>query len=111
MSHVVATTGRGTGRTSRMLEALPADKPVTVVVHTQAMAEYVRNLAVKLRPDLKHPIRVRVVRDTCDCDYLRGCDYVVDHAMLELASSPVFTLLRMFDRKHRRDLTKWESNQ
>lgn len=100
--------GRGSGRTSRMLQSLPADKTVTVVVHTQAMADHVRRLAVFLRPDLKHPIRVRIVQTEWDCDYLRGCDFVVDHAMLEHATEPVRSLLRALGK--RRDLMLWESN-
>jgi hypothetical protein len=89
---------RGTGRTSRMIQALPAQNTPTVVVHTQAMADHVRNLARQLRPDLRHPIRVRIVRDTRDCDYLRGVRFVVDHAMLEHVSPEVRDLLRAMDR-------------
>lgn len=110
MTHGFKDEARGTGRTSRMLMRLPADNvPMTVVVHSQAMADYVRSLAAHLRPDLKHPIRVRIVHDTRDCEYLRGCNYVVDHATLECAPSEVFLLLRVLDRKHRDDLTMWES--
>lgn len=111
-SHVVATTNRGTGRTSRMLMSLPpasSNVTVTVVVHTQEMADYVRRLARQLQPDdLKHPIRVRIVRSTRDCDYLRGCDFVVDHAALERVHEPVASLMRAMSK--RRDLMKWTSN-
>lgn len=104
----VDDTKRGTGRTSRMLLSLPADKTVTVVVHTQCEVDYVRRLATKLRPDLKHPIRVRIVRTERDCEYLRGCDFVVDHAVLERASGAVVSLLCALGK--RRELTRWESN-
>ncbi len=96
MTHL--DTKRGTGRTSRMLQALPVENTPTVVVHTQAMADYIRNLARKLRPDLRHPIRVRIVQDTRDCDYLRGLRFVVDHATLEQVSPRVRDLLRAMDR-------------
>lgn len=108
MSHVASTTNRGTGRTSRMLQSLPVENTPTVVVHTQAMADYVRGLARQLRPDLRHPIRVRIVHDTRDCDYLRGLTFVVDHAMLEQASPELHSLLRALGK--RRELTRWESN-
>lgn len=102
MSHVAPTTNRGTGRTTRMLQSLPAGRsPVTVVVHTQAMADYVRNLARQLRPDLRHPIRVCIVKVARDCEYLRGCDYVVDHATLEQASAEVRHMLAMLNRPTR----------
>jgi hypothetical protein len=97
MSHL-GTTQRGTGRTTRMLQALPIENTPTVVVHTQAMADYVRNLAQRVRPDLKHPIRVRIVTDTRDCEYLRGLRFVVDHATLEHASPRVRDLLRAMER-------------
>ncbi len=106
MTHL--DTNRGTGRTSRMLQSLPVENTPTVVVHTQAMADYVRNLARQLRPDLRHPLRVRIVHDSRDCDYLRGLTFVVDHAMLEQASGPVLSLLRAYGK--RRDLTRWENN-
>lgn len=106
--HVASTTNRGSGRTSRMLQSLPVENTPTVVVHTQEMCDHVRNLARQLRPDLRHPIRVRIVRDVRDCDYLRGLQFVVDHAMLEQASEPVASLLRALGK--RRDLTRWESN-
>lgn len=102
------STERGTGRTSRMLQSLPVENTPTVVVHTQAMADYVRNLARQLRPDLRHPIRVRIVRDTRDCDYLRGLQFVVDHAMFEHASADVRMMLRALGK--RRELTRWEGN-
>lgn len=102
------TEGRGTGRTSRMLQSLPAENTPTVVVHTQAMCDHVRQLARQLRPDLRHPIRVRIVRDSRDCDYLRGLTFVVDHAMLEQASEPVASLLRALGR--RRKLTYWDDD-
>lgn len=98
MSHIASTTNRGSGRTSCMLQALPVENTPTVVVHTQAMCDYVRNLARQLRPDLRHPIRVRIVTDTRDCDYLRGLRFVVDHATLEQASPRVRDLLLAMDR-------------
>ena len=97
MTHV-ETTARGSGRTSRMLQALPAENTPTVVVHTQAMADHVRRLARQLRPDLRHPIRVRIVTDTRDCDYLRGLRFVVDHATADAVSPAVRALLRAMDR-------------
>lgn len=97
MSHL--DTNRGTGRTSRMLEALPVENTPTVVVHTQAMCDYVRNLARRLRPDLRHPIRVRIVRDARDCDYLRGVDFVVDHATLAFMKPEVLAFLRACSRR------------
>lgn len=97
MSHF-GTTQRGTGRTTRMLQALPVENTPTVVVHTQAMADYVRGLAVRVRPDLKHPIRVRIVHDVRDCDYLRGVRFVADHAMLEHAKPEVRQMLAALTR-------------
>lgn len=101
-------TGRGAGRTTRMLQSLPVENTPTVVVHSQNMADYVRNLARQLRPDLRHPIRVRIVRDIRDCDYLRGLRFVVDHGMLEQASEPVLSLMRALGK--RRELTLWEGS-
>lgn len=89
---------RGTGRTTRMLMQLPVENTPTVVVHTQALCDYVRNLARQLRPDLRHPIRVRIVRDARDCDHLRGLRFVVDHATLEQAGAEVRQLFAMLGR-------------
>ncbi len=97
MTHM-KTTARGVGKTARMIAALPTENTPTVVVHTQAMADHVRHLARQLRPDLRHPIRVRIVQDTRDCDYLRGVRFVADHAMLEHARPEVRDLLRAMDR-------------
>lgn len=94
-------TNRGTGRTSRMLEALPVENTPTVVVHTQALCDYVRNLAHHLRPDLRHPIRVRIVRDMRDCDYLRGLTFVVDHATLDYVRPEVRHMLAALDKLRR----------
>lgn len=96
MTHL--DTNRGTGRTSRMLQALPVENTPTVVVHTQEMCDYVRNLARQLRPDLRHPIRVRIVRDARDCYYLRGLRFVVDHAALERASAEVRQMFAVLTR-------------
>lgn len=94
----IETGGRRVGRTAAMLQALPVENTPTVVVHTQALCDYVRNLARQLRPDLRHPIRVRIVRDTRDCDYLRGLRFVVDHATLEEASTEVRQMFAMLTR-------------
>lgn len=91
-----------------MLQGLPVENTPTVVVHTQAMADYVRGLARELRPDLRHPIRVRIVHDSRDCDYLRGLQFVVDHAVLEQASPELHSLLRALGKRH--DLTLWVGN-
>lgn len=96
---VDATCGwRRTGKTTRMLEALPVERTPTVVVHTQAMADYVRRLAAHVRPDLKHPIRVRIVQTVHDCDYLRGAPFVVDHATLEHVSPEVRQMFAVLTR-------------
>lgn len=81
-----------------MLEALPLENTPTVVVHTQVMADYVRNLARRVRPDLRHPIRVRIVHDIRDCDYLRGLRFVVDHATLERVDPEVRSMLATLNR-------------
>lgn len=93
------TGGRGSGRTSRMILALPVDNTPTVVVHTQELSEHVRKLARDLRPDLRHPIRVRIVRDTRDCDHLRGELFVVDHALWDHVYPEVCDLLRACSRR------------
>lgn len=98
----VEVSTRRAGRTHALVMALPAENTPTVVVHSQAMADYVRQMAYELRHDLKHPIRVRIVNnDQRACDYLRGLDFVVDHAVLEHASPIVIDLLRAMDRSSR----------
>lgn len=81
-----------------MLESLPVENTPTVVVHTQAMCDYIRNLARRVRPDLRHPIRVRIVHDVRDCDYLRGLRFVVDHATLEQVSDEVRQMFALLTR-------------
>lgn len=99
---VVVSTKRGSGRTLAMVRALPVEDTPTVVVHTQAMADYVRDMARRERPDLRHPLRVRIVDRPRDVDYLRGADFVVDHAVWEHVEQEARDLLRALDRRARR---------
>lgn len=77
------TGDRSQGRTLAWVQSLPttwANAPVTLVVHTNAMASYLRQMLCDVRPDLKL-VRILVFSCERDCERLRGIRFDVDHAV------------------------------
>lgn len=112
---VALTTGRGTGRTRRMVEAL-TDETRTVVVDNPQLGLYVERMMRDLRPDLyRNPAtapRVVVVRTTRDCDRLRGCLFEVDHAVwdCETLTGEARDLLAILYKTQRRPASRGTAN-
>lgn len=84
-------TKRGSGRTTRMIQALTPDVRF-IIVHTRAMGDHIERLLWEHRRDLIHnSVRrphVFVVRSTWDVDRLRGCAFEVDHEVWDFEGMP-----------------------
>lgn len=74
---------RGTGRTTRMVDSLPAEGGYVVIVHNEHMIRYVKELIAERRGELvlRAGRVVRVSRER-DNEQIRGLDlpFFVDHA-------------------------------
>lgn len=74
---------RGTGRTTRMVDSLPAEGGYVVIVHNAHTARYVEELIAERRGDeVRRAGRVVEVSRERDADRVRGLDlpFFVDHA-------------------------------
>lgn len=85
---------RDTGLTRALVQALPANEPCIVVVHTSAMKEHLRQMVRDLRPDVEPRLRIVVVGHLRDVDQLRGTRFYVDHAVWDCAPMPACQMLR-----------------
>lgn len=93
------TEGRGTGKTMRMVRALPRHRSL-VLVHCNQMKHYVERMIREVRPDLvlNHEVYVRTLDCEHDVDWLRGLqdrEIRVDHAVWEHVRPVVCDLLRV----------------
>lgn len=104
MSHAFRCGDRGSGRTTRMIQALTPEVRF-IVVHTRAMGDHIERLLWEHRRDLIHnSVRrphVLVVQSTRDIERLRGCVFAVDHAVwdTEMLSAEARDLLRALCRQ------------
>lgn len=80
---------RGTGRTKRMIEALPEDGAV-VIVHNRPMTDYVRHMIIDVRGlEVAASCKVICITNHNDVWNLKGDKRPihVDHTFWDLASS------------------------
>lgn len=100
MSNVDVSTNRVTGRTLSMVRALDAKDRPALIVHTNAMAQYLRRMLQEVRPDIDPPLHIFVVARARDTDRFRGLRFVVDHALWDSpdVSTEAKLLLRALGR-------------
>lgn len=93
---------RRTGRTTRMVLALPRHRSIVLVASAQEK-RYIENLIRQWRTELRinHDVYVRVIQDERDTDWLRGLtdrEIRVDHHLWEALHPRVADYLRVFMR-------------
>jgi hypothetical protein len=93
---------RNTGKTLRMVQALPAHRSL-VLVHNDSMKRYVERMIRNVRPELRvnHDVYVRVIQTERDTDWLRGLtdrEVRVDHSVWEQLAPRITDYLRVVMR-------------